>query len=163
MTGDVVPGLTRRVREPIYQHVFDNDDREGGGVLVGGLHDDSLPLVKGSIAALEAEGQRASVTFTHDAWSTIHQTMDRDFPDDQIVGWYHSHPGFGIFLSNFDRFIHDNFFSDPRQIAYVVDPVAGTEGIFHWRDGELVVFSEGPAFRAGTGRSLAKTRRLRRR
>lgn len=152
MNGAVtVPGLNRRIRGEVYDHVFDNDDHEVGGVLVGRLGPGSLPVVTGSIAALEAEGKRASVTFTHAAWASIHGALERDFPDQQIVGWYHSHPGFGIFLSNHDRFIHDNFFSDERQIAYVVDPHAGTEGVFHWADGELVLLHERPCDRSGTG------------
>jgi proteasome lid subunit RPN8/RPN11 len=126
-------------------------------VLVGYLGSEELPQVTGAIPALEADGQRASVTFTHDAWASIHKQLDRDFPGQQIVGWYHSHPGFGIFLSKYDRFIHDNFFSDAHQIAYVVDPHAGTEGVFWWRDGKLVLLAEGPAGRAGTGGNRSRS------
>jgi hypothetical protein len=53
-----------------------------------------------------------------------------------IVGWYHTHPTFGIFLSDRDRFIQEHFFSGPGQIAYVVDPVNKTEGVFFWREGK---------------------------
>ena len=80
----------------------------------------------------------------------MHEALERDFPDEQIVGWYHSHPGFGIFLSGHDLFIHENFFSGPSQIAYVVDPHAGTEGVFGWREGKIVVLEEGKARRKGT-------------
>ncbi len=31
-------------------------------------------------------------------------------PNIDIVGWYHTHPSFGIFLSHHDLFIHQNFF-----------------------------------------------------
>lgn len=152
MSGGVhIPGLTRRVGGAIYDHIFDNDGHEVGGVLVGVMGDGPMPVVTGSIAALEARGERASVTFTHEAWSSIHQQLERDFPDAQIVGWYHSHPGFGIFLSSHDLFIHQNFFADPRQIAYVVDPHAGTEGVFGWRDGEIVLLEERSTSRPGTG------------
>ena len=51
------------------------------------------------------------VTFTQDTWEHIYQIKDRDYPDARIVGWYHSHPGFGVFLSDHDTFIHKNFFS----------------------------------------------------
>jgi len=149
--GVHVPGLTRRVSAAIYDHIFDNDSHEVGGVLVGVMGEGPMPVVTGSIAALEARGERASVTFTHEAWSSIHQQLERDFPDAQIIGWYHSHPGFGIFLSSHDLFIHRNFFADPRQIAYVVDPHAGTEGVFGWRDGEIVLLEEGATSRDATG------------
>jgi proteasome lid subunit RPN8/RPN11 len=145
-----VPGLTDRVRDRVYRHVFDHLDHEVGGVLVGHLTG-SLPLVTGAIPALEARGERASVTFTHDAWATVHEVLDRDYPGQSIVGWYHSHPGFGIFLSHHDLFIHRNFFSDPGQIAYVIDPHAGTEGVFGWRGSEVEKLSE-----VGTRRPPAK-------
>lgn len=147
--GVAIPGMSRRLRAAIYDHVFDNATHEVGGVLVGTLGDGPMPAVSGSIAALEARGERASVTFTHEAWASIHERLERDFPGRQIVGWYHSHPGFGIFLSSHDLFIHRNFFGDPNQIAYVVDPHAGTEGVFGWRDGDVVVLEEGDAGRPG--------------
>jgi proteasome lid subunit RPN8/RPN11 len=152
------PKLGRKVKAPIYDHIFAHDDHEVGGVLVGRLGDSGSPVVTGSIAALEADGQRASVTFTHDAWASIHAQMDERFEGQQIVGWYHSHPGFGIFLSGHDLFIHENFFSDHRQIAYVVDPHAGTEGVFGWRDGQIVLFEETPSGRPGTGGPTVGTR-----
>jgi proteasome lid subunit RPN8/RPN11 len=151
-----VPGLSARLRESIYDHVFANQDREVGGVLVGYLDEGELPHITTAIAALEADGQRASVTFTHEAWAKIHARMDAYHPNQQIVGWYHSHPGFGIFLSSYDEFIHQNFFSDRRQIAYVIDPLAGTEGVFHWASGNLERLSEGPTDIAGIGRPSPK-------
>jgi len=147
----IVPGLDDVVTSQIYEHVFANDDHEVGGVLVGTLGSEALPTITGAIPALEARGERASVTFTHEAWATVHATLEHEFPNHQIVGWYHSHPSFGIFLSRHDLFIHENFFSDPRQVAYVVDPQAGTEGVFVWRDGQVVELVQRSTSRPGTG------------
>lgn len=133
-----IPRWDRRVRPQIYDHVFAHPEGEVGGVLVGRLGDGGRLEIIGAIPALRADGHRASVTFTHAAWAEIHSTMERQFrPDQRIVGWYHSHPGFGIFLSEHDLFIHRNFFYDTSQIAYVIDPYAATEGIFGWRDGQV--------------------------
>jgi proteasome lid subunit RPN8/RPN11 len=139
-------GLEQVNEEVVYPHVFANTDREVGGVLVGRVPlRGGMPLVTGAIEALAADEQRATLTFTQDAWSHVHATLDRDFPEsEQIVGWYHSHPGFGIFLSGHDLFIHKNFFAGISQIALVVDPHAGTEGVFVWRDGEIEVLFERP-------------------
>jgi proteasome lid subunit RPN8/RPN11 len=137
------------VREQICDHVFSSLHAEVGGVLVGRLRADGSPRVTSIIPALEAEGARSRVTFTHDAWSVIHATLDRDHPGEEILGWYHSHPGFGIFLSEHDLFIHRNFFARPEQIAIVVDPHAGSEGLFVWEDGEVVKAAEGPTLRPG--------------
>jgi proteasome lid subunit RPN8/RPN11 len=39
------------------------------------------------------------------------------------VGWWHSHPGFGCFLSNVDLITQQAIFPEPYQVALVVDPV----------------------------------------
>ncbi len=72
------------------------------------------------------------MTFTQDTWAHIYQTKDAKYPDHRIVGWYHSHPGFGVFLSDHDTFIHKNFFSSPLQVAWVYDPHSDEEGCFGW-------------------------------
>jgi proteasome lid subunit RPN8/RPN11 len=139
----VAPG----VREKICNHVFSSLEAEVGGVLIGHLREDGSPLVSDIIPALEADGARARVTFTHDAWAQIHHALDLDHPGKEILGWYHSHPGFGIFLSDHDLFIHRNFFSRPEQVAIVVDPHVGLEGVFVWRSGEIVKQAEGETLR----------------
>ena len=139
----MIDDIPREVRESIYDHVFASDDIEVGGVLVGAVDESGTAQVHGMIAALEAEGSRASVTFTHSAWEQIIEIQERDFPDSPtIVGWYHSHPGFGVFLSEHDMFIHENFFSEPFHVAYVVDPQEETEGMFGWQDGRVVAIGE---------------------
>ncbi|MCA1557569.1 MAG: hypothetical protein LC731_03400, partial [Acidobacteria bacterium] len=60
----------------------------------------------------------------------------------RIVGWYHTHPRFGIFLSEMDVFIQKNFFSEPWQTAFVLDPVQRTEGFFIWSHGEPKLIDE---------------------
>jgi hypothetical protein len=45
------------------------------------------------------------------------------------VGWYHTHPGFGVEFSEMDLFIQRNFFSGPTQIALVTDPLSGAVAI----------------------------------
>lgn len=147
-TPVALPRWRRRVRDEVYDHVFGHPEGEVGGVLVGRTDDGGHTIITAAIAALRADGQRASVTFTHDAWSEVHEVMDRKYPDQKIVGWYHSHPGFGIFLSDHDLFIHRNFFGDVHQVAFVVDPLAGTQGTFGWSRGDVVKFREGPTRRS---------------
>lgn len=137
MTGRPLPEWGRGVKDAIYDHIYSSPGGEVGGVLVGEIPEQGPVRIDGAIAALSAEGERASVTFTHDAWSEVHDQLERNYPGCRIVGWYHSHPGFGIFLSEHDLFIQRNFFGDPAQVAYVVDPHASTEGLFGWVDGEI--------------------------
>lgn len=54
---------------------------------------------------------------------------------EMVVGWYHSHPGFGCWLSGVDMNTQQSFeaLSD-RAVAVVVDPIQSVKGkvlIFH--------------------------------
>lgn len=114
--------------------------REIGGVLVGELlRDEAGPYLRidGTIDALHAEEKGAELTFTHATWDHIHKEMDREHQDKRVVGWYHTHPGFGIFLSDRDQFIHKSFFNLPFQVAFVYDPKSREHGMFTWHDNEV--------------------------
>lgn len=113
--------------------------REVGGVLVGRIHQDKNgPFVKvdATIDALYAEEKETELTFTQETWDYIHKELESKHKGKKIVGWYHTHPGFGIFLSDRDLFIHRSFFNLPYQIALVYDPKSHEHGVFAWRDNE---------------------------
>jgi proteasome lid subunit RPN8/RPN11 len=123
----------------IVGHAAEDKSFEICGVLVGRWQQDAngpFVVVSEGIRCDEAAKKSGEVTFTHDAWTTINREMDTRFVDLKIVGWYHSHPGFGVFLSERDVFIHEHFFSNPGQVALVVDPTQKTEGVFVWRNGK---------------------------
>ncbi len=131
--------FTPEVHAALWKHGGEDTSVEICGVLVGTWHrDDVGPFVKivNSIRGEGATTKFAEVTFTHQTWAKINGEMDTKFADKKIVGWYHTHPDFGIFLSDRDRFIQEHFFSGPGQIAHVIDPVRRVEGVFVWRQGK---------------------------
>jgi proteasome lid subunit RPN8/RPN11 len=114
--------------------------KEVGGILVGNVYKDNQgPFleVKAAIVAEHTRNEGTEVAFTPETWDQINQTKDRLYPEDKIVGWYHTHPRFGIFLSERDKFIQEHSFAYPWTTAFVVDPVQNAEGFFFWSDGEL--------------------------
>ncbi len=127
------------VLDDIHLHGQSITDIEVCGVLIGaGFNDAHGPylLVEHCIRGKETRGQSTNVTFTAETWQHIQATMDRDYPDKKMIGWYHTHPGFGIFLSGMDQFICENFFNIAWQVAFVYDPLSGEEGNFVWRSGK---------------------------
>lgn len=49
--------------------------------------------------------------------------------DEKVVGWYHSHPGFGCWLSLVDVNTQQSFeLLDPRSVAVVIDPIQSVRG-----------------------------------
>ncbi|MEA2163183.1 MAG: hypothetical protein QOK37_1310 [Thermoanaerobaculia bacterium] len=133
--GNSVPlrvNFARRAFADLTAHAKESVDAEVGGVLVGDVCEDSDGLfldVRAVIRAMAAREARAHITFTHDTWTQIHATLDSSYPDFQIIGWYHTHPGFGVEFSAMDRFIQENFFSGRTQIAYLTDPLGGDTAI----------------------------------
>ncbi len=132
--------VLQSVINEIKEHGRSSMHAEVCGVLVGSLCWDGGPylLIDGRIEGKHASHQSGSVTFTSETWDFIHEELAEKYPDRKIVGWYHTHPGFGIFLSNMDAFIHENFFSFPWEPAYVFDPQAETDGFFFRVGTELV-------------------------
>jgi proteasome lid subunit RPN8/RPN11 len=120
------------------------------GVLIGTMDNDRT-VIEACIAGVNAAQGGAHVTFTQDTWEHIYKIKDQQYPDDKIVGWYHSHPGFGVFLSEHDLFIHENFFSSPQQIAWVYDPHTDEEGCFGWVGGKTEKLT---GIRTGYSRSV---------
>lgn len=115
-------------------------EKEVGSILLG-THvrhgDKTYVIISNFIEAEYTEATAATLTFTHKTWEHIHKNRELMYSDKKIVGWHHTHPGYGIFLSNYDLFIQENYFNLEWQVAYVVDPVANTRGFFDWEKGKV--------------------------
>src|SRR5215472_10092393 len=128
--------MEAEVARKIRQHARTSMKAEVCGVLIGSTEHERM-MIEACIQGNNAAQGGAHVTFTQDTWEHIYKIKDRQFPDQKIVGWYHSHPGFGVFLSEHDLFIQENFFSSPQQVAWVYDPHTDEEGCFGWVGGKI--------------------------
>jgi proteasome lid subunit RPN8/RPN11 len=134
------------INEPAFRnaqaHSLTSLDREVAGVMIGPPPEKQpdgryLVHISDTIIAKHTRMQGASVTYTPESWRHVNDKLAEMYPDESavIVGWYHTHPGFGIFLSGMDQFIHQNFFTQPWHVAMVLDPVAQRSGFFCWDRG----------------------------
>ena len=124
------------VLQSIRQHARGTPQMEICGVLIG-RQSGAGTFVIGAVPGHGAAHGSAHVTFTQEAWVRIHKEKDDRYPGQAIVGWYHSHPGLGVFLSDQDVFIHKNFFGNPGSLAWVYDPHSDEEGCFAWNGGDV--------------------------
>ena len=117
-------------------HARENTRVELGGVMLGRQHLDEegnpFVIITDSLRAKHYEATKGSFKFTHETWSQITRERNEFKSDLELVGWYHTHPGWGVFLSGMDLFICNNFFSRPLDVALVIDPCAGDRGWFQW-------------------------------
>ncbi|HEV8184136.1 MAG TPA: Mov34/MPN/PAD-1 family protein, partial [Candidatus Angelobacter sp.] len=142
--------MEAEVARKIRQHARTSMKAEVCGVLIGNTEHERM-TVEACIAGINAAQGGAHVTFTQDTWEHIYKIKDKEYPDHKIVGWYHSHPGFGVFLSEHDLFIQQNFFSNAQQVAWVYDPHTDEEGCFGWVGGNIEKLS---AIRVGYSQSV---------
>lgn len=71
-----------------------------------------------------AIGTPAQLLFTGDSWSGIRRRRDREFPDRQLVGWFHTHifpAGDSFGLSGLDQDMHGWYLRKPWQIAVLLN------------------------------------------
>jgi proteasome lid subunit RPN8/RPN11 len=149
--------IEESAREAVDAHAMSKTAVEVGGVLVGYVDEASGDvLVTAAVPAHQATSAVASLTFTHEAWEEVNEILARDYEGQKMVGWYHTHPRFGIFLSSYDLFIHSNFFSEPWQVAYVVDPIGDNAGFFGWSNGEIVRYKAWTIVNGGSGKAVGE-------
>lgn len=122
------------------KHLNQDQYNETGGVLVGQAY--LCPETRayyteiiGSIAAPYTIGNRVHFKFTPECWTAIFKEQSQNFPETAVVGWYHSHPGHGIFLSGTDLNTQRLSFKQPWHIAVVYDPLRQEIGFFYGESG----------------------------
>ncbi len=156
------PGLPVYISRPASAEMLRQAERGGGievgGFLLGGWHTwRGHPYVDVTtpVPALKAQGGEAHLKFTNEVQREFHAVAARRYPGLAVVGWYHTHPGYGVFLSEHDLFIQRGFFREPHHVAVVIDPRQHSPldrvGVFVWERGDVsegyhpIVYVEDPA------------------
>lgn len=132
--------LTEGARDALLAHAATTLRDEVGGLLFGEYcADDDGPYthVRAALPAKTAKGNETRLTLDAAAWADVLCAADEQCPDALVVGWYHTHPGHGVFLSEPDEFIQTSFFGHDGQAAVVVDPTTGARGAFVSRGGAI--------------------------
>lgn len=114
--------------------------KELGSILLGDYCQElgkTHVIISQYIEAKYTDASASTLTFTHETWNYVHSTHERLYAKRKIIGWQHTHPNYGIFLSNYDVFIQENYFNLPFQVAYVIDPIQNIRGFFQWKNGKI--------------------------
>jgi proteasome lid subunit RPN8/RPN11 len=145
----------------IHAHALDALPNETGGFLLGHVRCD---MARGTwhieideMMPVEPLSQNpVHFAFT---WRDVDRVRNhRHTSGKSLIGWYHTHPDIGIFLSDTDlEKTHRVLFAEPFQLALVYDPVRGRAGYFFWeglqyidpsqavwREFEIAVSDQGP-------------------
>ena len=127
--------ISQSVYKEIHKFTKNKTTNESGGMLVGSIIEEfgkTNIVICGFVEAKYCEATPTTLKFTHETCDYVHKEIEKKYKGKKIVGWIHTHPDFGIFLSEYDKFIHQNFFNEDYQVAYVVDPIQNIEGFYFW-------------------------------
>lgn len=99
------------------------------GLMLGEFVDDYTVRVV-DVFAMPQSGTGVSVEAVDPVFQTKMMDMLRQTGrKETVVGWYHSHPGFGCWLSSVDINTQQSFEQlTPRAVAVVVDPIQSVKG-----------------------------------
>jgi proteasome lid subunit RPN8/RPN11 len=142
--GEVRVIVQPRALNEVQEHSNSQTASELGGVLLGRAyqHDGHYYVeVEAALPALSEDRGPFHFTFNADVWAHVNRQRETDYPGLQIVGWFHTHPGLGVFFSADDVVVHSAAFVMPWHIALVVDPLRAEAGFFGWAGSEVVPLS----------------------
>ena len=134
---DVKVYIKQDVYRALEKYALVDVEHERGTILLGDYCEDLGKvhvIISNYIEARYTDASASTLTFTHETWDYVYKEQGAKYPDKKIVGWQYTHPSYGIFLSNYDLFIQENFFNLPFQVAYVIDPVQNIRGFFQWKN-----------------------------
>jgi proteasome lid subunit RPN8/RPN11 len=113
----------------------ESTDKEIIGILVGNIEEHTIIIEDAVSGEHESDSTRAVLPP-----KTIAEVTDKIMKGEiegTIVGWYHSHPGFGIFMSQTDVNTHRTLLQFSSKVtAMIVDPEDGDFGFFTVHDQE---------------------------
>src|SRR5688500_1208832 len=81
--------LSEHVLEEMLEYSEQDLTRERGGFLLGGVYGQSpqYVVIRHFHPALQAQGNSASLTFTHETWAALTRETERSFPTETLIGW----------------------------------------------------------------------------
>ena len=134
--------IDAHVHRQIEEYAFQDRTKECAGLLLGTVNVEGRSRVisiQAFVPALGAECSRTDVAFTLEAWESMLIARDNKYAALRVLGWFHTHAGWGVFMSDSDLFVHRHYFPHPNMVAYVLDPTVGRDGFFYWQEGKLAL------------------------
>ncbi|HIH20084.1 TPA: hypothetical protein HA244_02345 [Candidatus Micrarchaeota archaeon] len=109
---------------------------EALGFLLGNVFsfDGSKYVLVEDYVTADNDATAVSVSFSPTAFERLAQELKQK-QENVIVGWAHSHPSYGCFLSSTDVRTQTVFFPEDFHFALVCDPVRAESKAFKVRDG----------------------------
>ncbi|MBS7659034.1 MAG: hypothetical protein QW476_01130 [Candidatus Bathyarchaeia archaeon] len=113
--------VSKNIFEKIMKDVNESPDKKVVGVLIGKMNKDSLVIE--DVASGEVKRNGVTISLTPTAIAKIADKILKGEIKGNIIGWYHTHPGYSVAMSKIDektQNILSQFY--PETISLVLDP-----------------------------------------
>ncbi len=126
----------------IRRQVGSSLDKETGGLLIGypfrAMDNPEIifSIITGAIHQDSPNRSIGHFTVSPKEIAAARTEMEQLYPGLLAVGWYHSHPGHGVFLSGQDMTIVRSIYNAAWHVALVVDPIQKKAAFFRGMEGE---------------------------
>ena len=140
--GSEEPGLRVYLRYDLFraldEYAVRDTSRELAALLVGQIQEGG----QGNCIVVEdaieiGVGDEREGRFSPRVWQHARRVARTRYATKVIVGWYHTHPGTGLDLSQEEREVHKTFFPEAWQVMYVVDPVSRDRNFYRCQENRL--------------------------
>jgi proteasome lid subunit RPN8/RPN11 len=134
--------VTQEVLLKVSEHVSESLKTELGGFLLGNQYRCQATNLDYIIIDQVSEATIVETTEfnfgpTRGSWARLADELSGKYKGKLLLGWYHSHPGLGVFLSQNDIALHQERFNKPWMTALVIEPEKHLGGFFCWRNGRV--------------------------
>jgi len=121
--------VSKGALEKVVDHAKSTPNQQVVGVLIGKMSDQTI-IVEDAVSG-EIEAEVGKATLRGESIAKIADDIISKKISGNVVGWYHSHPGYGIFMSDIDISTQARLQQFSSYIvALVVDPSTGDKGFF---------------------------------
>jgi proteasome lid subunit RPN8/RPN11 len=115
--------VSKSIFKKIMNEVNESVDKRVIGVLIGKMNKDYL-VIDDAVTG-EVKREFSTISLTPNAIAKIADEILKGKIKGNIVGWYHTHPGYGVFMSEVDektQNVLSQFY--PQAISLVLDPAS---------------------------------------
>ncbi len=138
--GDLHIFILDEVYEHVQKYAKTDIKKELGGVFLGSYvqkEECEVLIINGVLDAKHTIQSDKTLEYTEKTWLAIHRETEAFYPDTQIVGWFHTCPGYGVFLSSNDPFLENNFSDFLWQVGLMIDPISEKQEWFQRKKGDI--------------------------
>jgi len=97
----------------------------------------SYLFVRSALKIEEPDISAEHMPFSDATWGSIHKDIEKYFPDQEVIGWTLSLPGFNMKINDIILRAHLNHFAGNQKVLFVMEPSEKEEAFFVYENNQM--------------------------